>query len=128
MGTGLLYFACGSNLHPLRLSLRVPAARFQGTLALTGYQLRFNKRGRDGSGKGNLLPTGHPEDRIWGAVYSMTAEGKERLDRFEGGYRTHWLEVEFNGAPRRLFTYLAVGAHVEAHLLPYGWYRELVLA
>ncbi len=61
MGAGLLYFACGSNLHPLRLSLRVPAARFQGALALTGYQLRFNKRGRDGSGKGNLLPTGHPD-------------------------------------------------------------------
>ena len=45
------YLAYGSNLHPLRLTLRVPSARVIGVVEMPGYMLEFHKRSIDGSGK-----------------------------------------------------------------------------
>ena len=42
----MLYAAYGSNLHPVRLSARVRAARLLGAGSVTGWELRFNKRGQ----------------------------------------------------------------------------------
>ena len=56
--TLLYYLAYGSNLHPVRLTERVPSARFLGLTSLFGYQLRFHKRHEpDGSGKCNMYHT-----------------------------------------------------------------------
>jgi len=124
----LLYLAYGSNLHPKRLAQRVPSARAIGTVSLSGWSLRFHKRGRDQSGKCNLVRTGCPEDIAHGAIYKMAAAERLHLDLAEGlgqGYEIAWLELASFG---RVFLYQAAASHVDEHLVPYTWYRSLVLA
>lgn len=126
----LLYLAYGSNLHPVRLGERVPSARLLGTVVLAGWSLRFHKRSDvDGSAKCDLLRTGADSDQAYGAVYRMAAGDKPALDAAEGaGYRQQTLELDFDGAPRRAFAYLAEAAYRDESLAPYDWYRDLVVA
>lgn len=118
------YFAYGSNLHPLRLTERVPGARVVETYCLAGYALVFHKRGRDGSGKCDIVPGEAPGDAVWGVVYRMDAGGKAVLDQIEGrGYRAQTLR-ELPG----VYAYRADPDHIDASLEPYGWYRDLVVS
>ena len=121
----LRYAAYGSNLHPERLRRRVPSATVLGSATVHGWGLRFNKRGQDGSGKCNIVPSG---ERIHVAVFEMAARERLVLDRIEGlnrGYAAARLDVPGFGS---CFTYRAEDGHVEEVLAPFGWYRELVLA
>ncbi|MEE4378216.1 MAG: gamma-glutamylcyclotransferase family protein [Candidatus Competibacteraceae bacterium] len=125
------YFAYGSNLHPARLQQRTPSCRALGIARLPGFALRFHKRGRDGSGKGNAFHTGNPNDQVWGAIYSLAAEEKPRLDQAESlgqGYDviTQSL-VSSLGVVHDVFFYVADPAYIDDALWPYTWYKELVV-
>ncbi len=125
----LSYLAYGSNLHLVRLARRAPSARALVLVELEGWSLRFHKRGRDGSGKCNLLRTGLAQDAAYGVLYEIAASDKLALDRAEGpGYREAELEIAYSGKRLRVFTYLARGSHVEETLKPFDWYKALVLA
>lgn len=131
MSAELLYFAYGSNLHPTRLVERVPSACLVEPARLPGHDLRFHKRGGDGSAKCDASWTGREGDVVLGAVYRLTAHERPLLDGFEGegrGYDRR--EVVVEGARRRLavFTYLAARDAIDASLRPFDWYRGLVLA
>ncbi|BCR06141.1 gamma-glutamylcyclotransferase [Desulfuromonas versatilis] len=124
------YLAYGSNLHPLRLQRRIGDCRLLGTVELARWDLRFHKRGQDGSGKCNLLFTGAPGDKACCALYRIAPEMKKTLDFFEGlgkGYETGTFHLEFKGQPIEAFTYLAMDGYVNASLRPFDWYLELVL-
>ena len=128
----LLYFAYGSNLHPLRLRQRVPSSRPFGVASLSGYQLRFHKNGRDGSGKCNVFFTGLVTDRVYGVLYQMAVAEKPLLDAAEGvgnGYDVHEIEVltEVHGT-QQAFSYVAAVGHIDDGLAPYDWYHALVVA
>ena len=79
-----LYFAYGSNMSSRRLSARVAGARALGRAHLDGWRLAFNKPGRDGSGKANLLET--LAGGTWGVLYEIPALEWSVLDGFEPGY------------------------------------------
>ncbi len=79
-----LYFAYGSNMSSRRLSARVTGARSLGRAHLDGWRLAFNKPGRDGSGKANLLET--PAGGTWGVLYEIPTDEWSVLDDFEPGY------------------------------------------
>lgn len=121
------YAAYGSNLHPQRLQRRTGIARLLGTAAVEGLALRFHKRGsRDGSGKCNIVE--HAGSRVCLAVFEVPDEGIERLDAAEGvgaGYEQDWLDA---GEFGRCLVYRAQDSHVDDALLPFTWYRDLVLA
>lgn len=126
----LHYLAYGSNLHPLRLRKRTPSANLVGAVELPGWSLSFSKRSLDGSGKCTIGFASEP-CRVFGAVYSMDAPDKERLDRVEGlgsGYESHWLDLEVKGTALRAFTYVASVDYLDVNLKPYAWYKGLVLA
>ena len=121
----LRYAAYGSNLHPERLQRRIPSARLLGTARVRGWSMRFNKSGRDGSGKCNIV---RADDAIHVAVFAMTAGQRPILDRIEGlnrGYRAAELDVPGYGL---CFSYRAEDAHVDDVLAPYSWYKALVVA
>lgn len=123
----LKYFAYGSNLHPRRFTLRVPSAQVLGSAWLEGWQLRFHKRGSDGSAKCSVVWSQVQEDRVHGAVYAMASADKPGLDEAEGlgvGYEERWVELPSHG---RVFLYVANPHHVAEGLLPYTWYKEYVL-
>ena len=121
----MLYAAYGSNLHPLRLSLRLPTARFAGTTKLGGNRLCFHKRSRDRSGKCNIVSG---NDSVHFAIYELNGAEKAELDQIEGvgmGYSVEKIEVPDFG---ECFTYVATATFIDDDLRPYSWYKELVLA
>lgn len=128
--SALNYLAYGSNLHPLRLRERVPSARPSGVVTLSGYSLRFHKRGADASGKCDLV-CGDPAAKAFGALYRIDAAEKHLLDRVEGvgnGYELVKLHCVLEGVSVDAFGYAATQSHIQHDLRPYHWYKELVLA
>ena len=119
------YAAYGSNLHPIRLSDRVPSAKLLGRGILEGRALRFHKRSKDGSGKCNII--NFDKQQVYVAVYEIDEPEKPLLDNTEGvgyGYRTEEVKVVGFG---RCFTYIAEDSHIDDSFKPYTWYKELVL-
>jgi len=124
----LHYLAYGSNLHPRRLQQRVPSARVIGTVGLMGWQLKFHKRGQDASAKCNIIQTGKTADVVYGAIYAMLASEKDELDKVEGlnaGYSLAQIEIAEVGTA---FFYIAEDAFIDNDILPFDWYKELVVA
>ena len=122
---GIRYLAYGSNLHPRRLRERTPSARLIGTAEIPGWHLSFTKCGRDGSGKCTISNGG---DGVHCAIYEMSRQDKKELDAIEGvgrGYFQHALRIPEFGV---CLTYIAETTYVDDTLVPYCWYRELVLA
>lgn len=127
----MYYFAYGSNLHPVRLVERVPSARLVGTATYPSHRLVFHKRSHDGSSKCTMLSSGSESDQVYGAVYQLSPEHKAALDRYEGcgqGYLDTQVSLRQDGKTISCFTYLAQSSHLDEHLKPYHWYKELVIA
>jgi gamma-glutamylcyclotransferase len=123
--TRIRYLAYGSNLHPERLRRRVPSARLESRVCLTGWRLTFHKRGYDGSGKGHVIAAETASDRVWCAVFSFPARERGPLDEAERGYGITHLTLP-DGS--RAFTYLALPERIDTEAVPYDWYRDLIVA
>ncbi len=127
----MYYFAYGSNLHPVRLTERVPSARLIGVVQLDQYQLLFHKKSKDGSGKCNILKTGSTEDTVHGAIYDIDENHKQTLDDIEGrcmGYIDTALSLKVKDKHYSCFTYIAEESYIVDDRKPYDWYKELVLS
>lgn len=125
------YLAYGSNMYSPRLRLRVPSARALGVGALEGWDLRVHKRGRDGSGKCDVVPSGRAGAVVHGVVFEIDPRERRRLDRAEGlgaGYRRRPVQVAAGAETIPAFTYVAQQVFVDDSLQPFGWYKDLVLA
>ncbi|MFW1678517.1 gamma-glutamylcyclotransferase family protein [Pontibacter sp. JAM-7] len=125
----MLYFAYGSNMSLPRLLARLPEVNFLGSAVLEQYQLRFHKKGTDGSAKGNALYTGHDTDYMYGVLYELAPHLKHRLDAIEDagvGYETVPVTVRDQfGRKRRACTYVAL--QIDCSLQPFDWYLTHVL-
>jgi gamma-glutamylcyclotransferase (GGCT)/AIG2-like uncharacterized protein YtfP len=125
------YLAYGSNLHPLRLALRVPNSRLIGTTQLDGYRLTFHKRSTDGSSKCNLHFTSDSSHVAYAAIYDVPENEVHLLDAAEGlgsGYFKQQMTVAVNGDSYLVFAYLANQSHLTENLEPYHWYKGFVMA
>ena len=124
-----LYFAYGSNLHVGRLLARIQDAVPVESALLPRHALRFNKRGRDGSGKCSVVP--HAGAEVAGVIYRIARTGLARLDRFEGsGYRRNPIVVHGldSGRRYRAHCYVAKAAAIDDACVAYDWYRDIVVA
>ena len=120
----MLYAAYGSNLHPRRLTQRIASARLIATRFLPDWSLHFHKQSQDGSAKCNILRGDHG---VHFAIYDITADDKLVLDGIEGvgaGYSNTSLSVPGLG---HCATYAAQPSYIDDSLVPYDWYRELVV-
>ena len=123
------YLAYGSNLHPLRLTARVPSSRVVDVVEIRGHSLAFHKRGADRSGKCLLYPGQGGEEVAYGVMYEFDARERVVLDRIEGdGYRGERVSVTADGEPCAPYLYMAQETHIDPALLPLQWYKEMVLA
>lgn len=84
MATECFYFAYGSNMSRSRLEDRVGGVRDFGWSTLRGYRHAFNKRGADGTAKGNIMVA--DEDSVHGVLYRLTNEQLQSLAYYERGY------------------------------------------
>ena len=106
----------------------MPSAQVVGTVGLMGWQLNFHKRGRDASAKCNIVQTGKTADVVYAAIYEMRASEKNGLDIIEGlnsGYSLAQLDITDLGAA---FFYRAEDEYIDNGLLPFDWYKKLVVA
>ena len=120
----MLYAAYGSNLHPRRLRGRVSSAKLIRCFASPNWRLRFHKRSVDGSAKCNIVPS---DQSVYFAIFDIDAEEKPLLDGVEGlnkGYEETTIVFPEYG---ECFTYVASKSHIDEGLMPYSWYKELVL-
>ena len=119
------YAAYGLNLHPIRLSSRIPSLKLLGKGILKGKALCFHKRSKDGSGKCNIVDD--DKQQVYFAVYELDASEKSALDNAEGvgyGYRSKEIKIAGFGT---CITYIAEVSYIDDSLKPYTWYKELVL-
>ena len=126
-GSGLHYFAYGSNLLFARLHARTPSIRNRGVAVLGDHRLHFNKPGGDGSGKCGI-EAGRQGEQVLGVVYSIDAAEKPLLDEIEGvghGYSEQWIEVDMGGEFLDVFTYYPT--RHDCALPPFDWYKNFVL-
>lgn len=119
-----LYFAYGSNLKIERLRRRVSSARALEAAHLPGRRLALNKRGRDGSGKANLVAD--PDTLVWGVLYEIEAVHWVDLDAFERGYERVCVEVATAaGASVAAQTYEA--RDLTDQPVAFDWYVRLIV-
>lgn len=123
----MLNFAYGSNLLLSRIRQRVPGVQLVGTAVLADHQLRWHKRGQDGSGKCDVVA--RRGFAVHGVLYEVPPEEKPGLDAAEGlghGYDERRVTVRSAGQDVPCALYQAT--HVDPGLPPYSWYKALVLA
>lgn len=122
--SSILYAAYGSNLHPKRVSERVESLTLLGTSYISDKGFRFNKRSKDLSAKGNIVEA---NEGVYVAIYELDSSSKSTLDRIEGlgfGYNEAVLDIPEYG---ECLTYVAQPSAIDDSLLPYYWYKRLVL-
>lgn len=127
----LHYLAYGSNLHPLRLAERVPSARALGVIEMPGYALAFHKRSIDSSGKCLIYTEQGAGRKMYGVLYEFEAHEKAGLDVLEGsgkGYVEKFVQFPLDGVTYTPYVYMAQASHIDPTLIPYDWYKGLVLA
>ena len=125
------YLAYGSNLHPRRLVERVPSAKALGVVELSCYRLAFHKRSSDGSGKCMFYSEQGNDHKLYCVLYQLDAREKPALDAVEGlgmGYIAEQIKVDFAGKSYKPFIYNVDPTFIVPDLLPYSWYKKLVLA
>ena len=130
------YFAYGSNMLESRLKhpSRAPSALCLGVAVLSGYQLRFHKVAKDGSGKCNALKTDILRDAVYGVVFRVADRDFTTLDEQEdvpgGGYSRKQVTVvmSYGAAEVCAECYFANPEFIDDNLTPYEWYKALVVA
>lgn len=126
----LHYLAYGSNLHPYRLIQRVPNARLVTTTRLDSYSVSFSKRSHDGSSKCNLAMSERKDCAAHVAIYAIPTVEKHLLDAAEGlgkGYDHARLKLRVANKAYDVFAYAAAITHTVRELLPYDWYKSMVI-
>ena len=125
----IITFAYGSNMPISRLRERCSSATPLGVAELTGFELRWHKRSKDGSGKCDIVSASSSEARVFGVLYQVAVHEKRDLDRAEGlgqGYSEIDIEVLFEG--ERIVAKAYQATDIDRSLKPYSWYRALVVA
>jgi len=128
-GSRVVVFAYGSNMLVARMRERAPLSKAVSAGQLVGFELCWNKRSRDGSGKCSVTETGHPKHVVWGVAYEMGASDKSSLDRAEGlgqGYAERAVNIHTQAGRLSALTYYATS--IDPGIRPYDWYRDLVIA
>lgn len=97
---------------------------------MPGYLLAFHKHSIDGSGKCLIYTEQGEHHKMYGVLYEFDAREKANLDELEGngkGYREQLLQFLLNGETYAPYIYVAQSTHIDPTLVPYHWYKNLVL-
>ncbi len=127
------YFAYGSNMLLERLQKRCKTANFLGVAVTHGYTLAFSKKSKiDGSGKATIAITANDDTALYGALFEIDLSERLSLNKFEGP--DYDSKDEFvvrrvdNDEELTVTTYIAKHDAIEKNLMPYDWYKQLIVA
>ena len=126
-----LYFAYGSNMSTVRLRERTPSARPVAIGRLLRHRRCWHKRGRDGSGKCDVVFAGAGSgEAVWGVLFEIAEAEKAALHRAEGlgvGYLEKIVPVLTEAGVLRAMTYQAKRGQTDTALRPFAWYKAHVV-
>ncbi|HRE32215.1 MAG TPA: gamma-glutamylcyclotransferase [Candidatus Berkiella sp.] len=137
------YFAYGEMMFSAKLHHIVPEATCLGIAKVMGYKLFFHNRGHDdASGKCNIVPVKDPNCEVYGVIYEINNRHRYLLDKDQSlgcgsqeitlkvwsvkSPDTHELASQENGI--FAFTYIAHKDNIFEDLVPYNWYKEMILS
>ena len=130
MAERIHYFAYGSNMSLARIRARVPGCVYKGQGVLNYHQLRFHKKGRDGSAKCDAYYTGNAGHSVHGVLFSLTLDEQRILDGYEGlglGYERKQVKLQYKDDNAcSAFIYYATA--IDKNLCPYDWYKLHVIS
>jgi len=125
----MLMFSYGSNMSKKRISDRIKSVTFISTAKLKEHKLKFHKISKDGSGKADVYYTGNKADIVYGVVYYINNQDKQKLDKIEGlgkGYKQKIIDVEFpDNTVESVITYYAI--NINENLKPNKKYLNYVI-
>ncbi|MBO9647584.1 MAG: gamma-glutamylcyclotransferase [Variovorax sp.] len=79
------YFAYGSNMSHDQIGARCPSRKFICVAELPGYRLAFTRYSpKRQCGVADIVPA--PGESVWGALFEMSTEDLDALDRHEGAH------------------------------------------
>ncbi len=120
----IYYFAYGSNMYLPQMENRLKDNYEKlGLGVLNGYTFVYNKQGKDGSGKANIIRDS--SDKVLGVVYKLPKESLDIMSKFEKGYSPEYVRVYLNNEQIKCITYLA-DKH-NNNLLPTKNYKNTIL-
>lgn len=125
-------FCYGSNMSTKRITERCSSSRFITRAYVTGLKLALNKKGKDGSGKANLV-TACDKSIVWGVIFDISEDQKPLLDKAEGlgkGYDMFQLgAISDTGGKIQCQCYIAKDPKfLDNNLRPLDWYGEFCLS
>lgn len=126
----MLYFAFGSNLSIGQMRERCPGCEPAGPALLRGRELGFSYRSQNFPPGGAADVVDAEGAEVWGALYRLTADDLESLDRFEhvgnGGYQRVKVEVNTASGLAKALCY-EVTDRLAFEIPPTPEYRRLML-
>lgn len=129
------YFAYGEMMFSARLHKVVPQATCLGVAKIMGYKLYFHSRGHDDpSGKCNIIPVKDPDCEVYGVLYEINESERHLLDKDQSlgcGTQSITIKVFPNLSTSSgvfAYTYIAHKDNIFEDLVPYHWYKEMVLS
>jgi len=127
----IMIFSYGSNMYSKRLIERVQSAEIIGIGKSQGFKIEFSKKSKDKSGKATLIRTTNKLDIIWGTISTILKKEKPLLDKAEGlgeGYNVECIHVKTETCVDIYpITYIAEDSYIDKKLIPYSWYKTLVI-
>ncbi len=127
----IIIFSYGSNMYSKRLIKRVPSVKILCIGKSQGFKVEFSKRSEDKSGKATLIKTTNKSDIIWGTISIISKKEKPLLDKAEGlgkGYYEEYIPIKTKTDEGiYLLTYIAEDSYIDKKLIPYSWYKTLVI-
>jgi len=126
----MYYFAYGSNMDTDQLETRFKELKNKkfcivGVAVLPNYELKFNKKSTDGSGKANIIPDEKSE--VEGVVFELTEEQFMKLDEKEKGYHRNKISVNLNNNFIEVITYIADDSNICDGLFPTSSYLDKIV-
>ena len=115
--TPTLYFAYGSNMGPSVFRERCPRAAQVGVARVGDHRLGFTRFSKNrGGGVADLVVA--PGSLVWGAIFDLTHDGFEALDKAEGVHveayrRERCMVTASDGSLISAWTYVVVNRQPE---------------
>ncbi|MEM1407377.1 MAG: gamma-glutamylcyclotransferase family protein [Bacteroidota bacterium] len=117
-------FSYGSNMLIDRMRNRVSTVEPIGLYKLRGFELVFNKAGKDGSAKANVRPS-HSSSTVHGVIQRFDLQQKPLLDAAEGlgrGYDLMSFRAILGNRNVEVHYYIARDSRYLTKGVPFDWY------
>ncbi|MEM9298016.1 MAG: gamma-glutamylcyclotransferase family protein [Bacteroidota bacterium] len=121
-------FSYGSNMLIDRIRNRVSTVEPVGLYELRGFELVFNKAGKDGSAKANMRPS-HNSSTVHGVIQRFDLQQKPLLDEAEGlgrGYELMSFKTVLGNRNSEVHYYIARDSKYLTKRVPFDWYWDYV--